>query len=251
VHVAAIRSPFLDANCYVLAAPGAAGQAPAVIVDPGALTAPAVAQVVREAALQPIAVLLTHGHADHLWDAAAVAESHDIPVYLHTEDAFFLDDPLGALGELGESLRPVLAAAGGPGQWRRPAQRRAFTTDQAGAATITVGPFVFQALHAPGHSPGSTVFEVTVDHDQAADAGAVPVVLTGDVLFAGSVGRTDLPGGSKMAMRRSLRRLVERLAADSVILPGHGPSSDLAREMAANPFLPKAPASNPGPAPTP
>ncbi|MBT0995014.1 MBL fold metallo-hydrolase [Cellulomonas sp. DKR-3] len=268
MDVLTIISPVFGARCSVLVADGGA----CVVVDPGALVADHVVAAVVERGLRPRAVLLTHGHVDHTWDAAEVAERLDVPVLLHARDAYRLDDPFGTLGSLGGAahdpdgpLAQALALVGvDAAAYRRPADVRPFGTPPGGFAPDVPVPAGTQpverpsdehesdergsgistprdedvdldldgitvvARHAPGHTEGSTLYLV---------AG---LALTGDVLFAGTIGRTDLPGGDGPTMARTLREVVARLDPGLQVLPGHGPTSDVAAELAANPFLVRA-----------
>lgn len=251
VDVLTVISPVFGARCSVLVADGGA----CVVIDPGALVADPVVAAVVERGLRPRAVLLTHGHVDHTWDAAEVAERLDVPVLLHARDAYRLDDPFGTLGTLGGAahdpsgpLAQSLAQVGAdPAAYRRPVDVRPFgTPSDEPAPDVPVGPgtrgtvardedvrleldgITVVARHAPGHTEGSTLYLVD------------GLVLTGDVLFAGTVGRTDLPGGDGDTMARTLREVVARLDAALHVVPGHGPTSVVSAELASNPFLSRA-----------
>ncbi|PFG37958.1 glyoxylase-like metal-dependent hydrolase (beta-lactamase superfamily II) [Georgenia soli] len=230
----------LEAHCYVVAPHDGAA---ALVVDPGAGSAPEVRRLLAEHGLQVGAVALTHAHADHLWDAAAVAG--DAPVYVAPPDLYRLDDPAGALGEPLATLFQDLAVD----PWRRPTDVRPLPGElfSGGGAEIVPGVTV-RAVPAPGHTEGSTVLLLS---GAPVTAGAIPtgpdvhpdatgrylVALCGDVIFAGSVGRTDLPGGDEREMIATLRTLSSSLAPTTVLLPGHGPSTVLSRELAANPHV--------------
>ncbi len=210
-------------NCYVLATePGAE----CVVIDPGMDAAGGVADLVREHRLKPSAVMLTHGHLDHMFSVLPVCRSSDAACWVHPEDRALLSDPLRAMSD---ETRVMLAQlAGGTPTFGEPDDVRELVD---GAQVETAG-LRFGALHAPGHTPGSTMFQT------AYDAGEVDsLVFSGDVLFASSVGRTDLPGGSPVDMLNSLRSKVVPLSDDTVVLPGHGPQTTMARERAANPYL--------------
>lgn len=231
-------APVFAARCtVVVAADGAC-----VVVDPGAGVAATVAGEIAARGLHPVAVLVTHGHADHTWDAGALADALDVPVRVHAADAYRLEDPFGTLGPLGGAahdpsgpLGQALTAAGVDLHgYHRPARVETFG-DEAGdgrSADVTwqVGDVTVVARHAPGHTEGSTLYLLD-------DGDGRPVVLTGDVLFAGTIGRTDLPGGDGPTMARTLREVVARLDPRAVVVPGHGPASDVATELATNPFL--------------
>jgi hydroxyacylglutathione hydrolase len=193
-----------------------------LVVDPGQDAFDQLQTVVREHRLRPIAVLLTHGHLDHTASAGQVCANLDIPAYLHGADDFMLDDPLAGLS-------PELAAmlAGMDFTGLRPDT----VTTLSGVAELELAGLRVQVDHTPGHTAGSVVYRFAAADDRP------EVLLTGDTLFAGSVGRTDLPGGSTEQLMDSI---VERLLTrgdDSVVLPGHGPASTIGAERRANPFL--------------
>lgn len=230
-----VVAPVFAARCSVLVADDGA----CVVVDPGAGAGHQVLELVTAHGLRPQAVLITHGHADHTWDAPALARELDVPVRLHARDAYRLDDPFGTLGVLdprhdprGPLAQALLAAGVDLGAWRAPHRIEPFGTSDGPRDTdvaLDLGGVRVVARHAPGHTEGSTLYLV--------DAGeADPVVLSGDVLFAGSIGRTDLPGGDERAMRATLGRLA-LLDPATRVLPGHGPSSTVGAELAGNPFL--------------
>ncbi len=227
-----VVAPVFGANCYVLSAPGGA----CVIVDTGAGTAQDVVALVRTHALRPVAVLATHGHVDHTWDAAAVCDELDVPLLLHEADAYRVADPFGTLG-LGASdgsatgpLAEALRAMGiDPRSYREPSRVVTFTTRPGVADDLDLDDLGLRALHAPGHTEGSTFYLVELTNG--------PAVLTGDVLFAGTIGRTDLPGGDSAAMARTLRDVVPLVAPDARLFPGHGPATSLGAERRSNPFL--------------
>lgn len=221
-------APLLGTNCYLVSEP--AGRC--VIVDPGGGVSGEVHEAVAEAGLAPTAVLITHGHLDHTWDAAAVAVEYSVPVLIHAADAYRLDDPLGTIGPLGMQIAAMAGVSTGP---PRPPRVEPFETGDDGTARVdawdddaAAGRVGISAMHCPGHTEGSTVYLITHPDGR--------VALTGDVLFAGTIGRLDLPGGDATAMQATLRRLA-LLDPKTEILPGHGPASTMAAELAGNPFL--------------
>ena len=216
-----VEAPLLGATCTLLV--DDAGRV--VVVDAGGGVADRVAQIVRDEGWTPVGVLATHGHVDHTWDAGVLCAEWDVPLHLHEADAYRLADPFGTLGPLGAQLRSM---AGLPDPLDPP---RAAT--EAGAPWVTAPldlPFgeTVHALPVPGHTEGSTAYLVEVN--------GRATLLAGDVLFAGSVGRTDLPGGDSRLMMRSLATLA-RLAADTVVVPGHGPRTTIGEELRTNPYL--------------
>lgn len=205
-------------NCFVLAT--GAGQE-CVVVDPGIGIEPQLDDVLREHRLQPVAVLLTHGHLDHTFSVTPVCGARGVPAYIHADDRYRLEDPVSTLGP---QLTEMFA---GRLEWTEPDDVRELTD---GAALDLAG-LSFVADHAPGHTEGSVMFRLAAAGDDP------PLCVSGDVLFAGSIGRTDLPGGDHQAMLRSLRTKVLPMADETVVLPGHGPTTTIGRERATNPFL--------------
>ncbi|MBC7633163.1 MBL fold metallo-hydrolase [Aeromicrobium sp.] len=216
----------LQANCYIVSrGPGA----PCALVDPGMDAMEGVHAVVREHNLIPAAVLVTHGHFDHMWCAQDVAAEYDCPVWIHPADRHLLSDPMAAIsGESAAMLRSQLNMITMP-DFHEPADVR----DAVDGAQIEVDGLTFTVDHVPGHTPGAVVYRL--DHDGPEVVSQV--MFSGDFLFAGSIGRTDLAGGSHLQMQQSLRDRVLPLADDVVVLPGHGPETSIGRERATNPFL--------------
>lgn len=221
-------------NCYVLADDEARV---AVVVDPGAGTAAPVADLLAEKGLTLGCVLLTHGHPDHVWNAAAVAGDH--PVYISAPDLDRLEDPWALRHAQTDLMRAQF-----PGQWERPANVTVLPDEFfAGGGAELVPGLPLRALAAPGHTPGCTVYflggELDGDAAGMADrlAGVHPVALAGDVLFRDGIGRTDLPGGDWTVMQWTLRTLRSAVDPATLVFPGHGPATTMAREIEQNPFL--------------
>lgn len=208
-------------NCWVIAA-GVGEQC--VVLDPGVGVGPQLDHVVAEHRLHPVAVLLTHGHLDHTFSVVPVCQARDVPAYIHPRDRHQLADPWSGLGQPFGS--PLFGVAGLT--FAEPGDVRELTDD----AELTLAGLTFRVEHAPGHSAGSVVFGVG---DGGADDG--PVLFSGDLLFAGSIGRMDLPGGSETDMADSLRRVVVPRPDATVVHTGHGPSTTIAAERATNPYL--------------
>ncbi|WP_440902435.1 MBL fold metallo-hydrolase [Actinosynnema sp.] len=207
----------LQANCYLVASE--AGGA-CVVVDPGQDALEPIADAVREHRLSPVAVLLTHGHFDHSYSVAPVCDGDDIPAWVHPADRAMLSDPLSGVSA------ETRAFFGGRLEMREPREVR----ELSDGAELDLAGLRFTVDHTPGHTGGSVMFR-----SGAQEGGRL--VLSGDTLFAGSIGRTDLPGGDHGAMLGSLRRKVLTLDDDVVVLPGHGPTTTIGRERASNPFL--------------
>jgi glyoxylase-like metal-dependent hydrolase (beta-lactamase superfamily II) len=223
VFIASFPAGPWQTNCYVVAAEAVSE---CVIIDPGLGAAEGVAQVIAEKRLKPFAVVLTHGHLDHTFSVAPLCHSHAATCWIHPADRDLLADPYAAMGP--ETADLVRRFAPGT-SFVEPDEVR----ELADGADLSLAGVDFTALHAPGHTPGSTMFRTAYPADPEIEA----VVFSGDVLFAGSIGRTDLPGGDHGEMLQSLRTKVLPLPDNSVVLPGHGPQTTIARERATNPYL--------------
>ncbi len=215
------------ANCYVVAsAPGAE----CVIIDPGQDAAGGIDEIVAEHRLRPAAVLLTHGHIDHVWSVAPVCGATGIPAYIHPDDRALLSDPargfpIGAGQQLFGGL-----------EFTEPDDVR----ELADGMTLDLVGLQIAVNHAPGHTGGSVTFRLPSDSPITAQGKSkidVDVLFSGDLLFAGSIGRTDLPGGDYPTILRSLARVCLTLPDETVVLSGHGPQTTIGAERRANPFL--------------
>jgi len=205
-------------NCFVVA-PGPGERC--VVIDPGIEATGPLEDVLDRHRLRPAAVLLTHGHIDHTYSVVPVCDARDVPAWIHPADRPQLTDPLGWLGQ-----PPGTPLMGMPGL---PTAEPADLRELADGGTLELAGLTLGVRHAPGHTLGSVVF--TLDTPEA------PVLVAGDLLFAGSIGRVDLPGGSEAAMLDSLARVVLPLDDATVVHPGHGPSTTIGRERATNPYL--------------
>ncbi len=216
-------------NCYVLA-PGAGEEC--LVVDPGVGVTGQLAQILLDHRLRPAAVLLTHGHFDHVYSVTPVCGSAGVAAYIHGEDRYRLRDPLSAVGP--ELIAMFEHQFGQKAGWQEPTD----VVNLVDGQSLTIAGFEVTVLHAPGHTEGSVIFTLPdVPEGLAAEAGARSTALSGDVLFAGSIGRTDLAGGDGAAMNRSLRDVVLPLGDDVLVLPGHGPATTMERERVTNPYL--------------
>jgi len=215
-------------NCYV-AATGAGAEC--VVIDPGMNAADGVAEVVREHRLKPIAVLVTHGHVDHMFSVAPVAGTYDATAWIHPKDRHLLSDPMAGMSP--ETSRMML---GGDYSWAEPDDVQEIGDGQ----TLELAGMRFLVDHTPGHTEGSVTFRTPY---LVPSTDVSEVMFSGDLLFAGSIGRTDLPGGDHPTMLRTLAAKVLPLADDIVVLPGHGEQTSIGRERATNPFLQDLPTS--------
>lgn len=205
------------ANCY-LVAPGPGEEC--LIIDPGQDAEQGIEEITRRYRLRPAAVLLTHGHIDHIWSVAPVCGARNIPAYIHPSDRGLLTDPAR-----GFAMPPGQQLFGGisftePDDVRELAD--GMTLELAGVSVVVD--------YAPGHTPGSVTFGLPA----AAEHGTL---FSGDLLFAGSIGRTDLPGGDYATILESLARVCLPLPDETVVLSGHGPQTTIGVERATNPFL--------------
>lgn len=202
--VAIPNGRFLE-NCYLVIDEASGACA---IVDPGE-EAGLIAHTLRAAGVTPVAIWITHAHVDHVLGVPRLRAETGAPVYLHPADRPLYDHV------------PEQAAAFGMAAAALPPPDRAL----AHGDVLRLGGLAFQVRHAPGHSPGSVVFE---------GAGAAFV---GDVLFQGSIGRTDLPGGDFDTLIRSIERELLALPDSTIVYSGHGPETTVGRERRGNPFL--------------
>lgn len=193
--------PF-QANCYVIRSER--GAAEAVVVDPGDDPTPLRLDLARMGA-RTGGILVTHTDIDHIGGVAALAEGTGAEVWA----------PVGEV----EALRTGTPRSGPRVMPHDPAHT------VSGGDAITVAGIAFDVVDIPGHSSGHVAFH----HDGE--------LFAGDLLFAGSIGRYDLPGGDWETLLASVRTLMERFPADTIVYPGHGPATTLGRELAANPFL--------------
>ena len=221
--VAGFPARAFGTNCYVVAP--AAGEE-CVVVDPGIDVVPQLDEVLAEHRLRPVAVLLTHGHLDHTFSVTPVCGARDVPAFIHPDDAELLADPSKGMG-------PQLQAMMGQLSWSEPDDVR--TMDDG--AVLHLAGLEITVDHAPGHTRGSVMFRLPGEGLDAGSASVSQLCLSGDVLFAGSIGRTDLPGGDTATMLRSLATKVLPLPDDVLVLPGHGDRTTIGRERATNPFL--------------
>jgi len=211
-----------DTNCYVVA-PGRGEQC--VVVDPGIGVEQQLDALLREHDLQPVAVLLTHGHLDHTFSVTPVCGARGIPAYISSQDRDQLADPVKYLSAGSSQL------FGGRLEWTEPDDVVLLDPSQP----LELAGLRLSVDLAPGHTPGSVAFRLPGE-ESGGEAGA-PIMLSGDLLFAGSIGRTDLPGGDTATLMRTLGELLDALPDETVVHPGHMGATTIGRERASNPFL--------------
>jgi len=217
VLVAGFPAGSFQTNCFVAATgPGEA----CIVVDPGQDAVEPLEALLAEHRLAPVAVLLTHGHFDHTFSVAPVCDGHDVPAYIHPDDRVLLADPMQGLS------RDAAAFFGGRVELREPREVR--TLDDG--SDLELAGLSLRVDHTPGHTPGSVIFTMPSEE-------GVEIIIAGDTLFAGSIGRTDLPGGDHGQMLVSLRDKLLVRDDSAVVLPGHGPTTTIGRERHSNPFL--------------
>jgi glyoxylase-like metal-dependent hydrolase (beta-lactamase superfamily II) len=220
VFIAGFPAGSWGTNCYVVATePGAE----CVVIDPGQNATSGVDELIREHRLKPVAVLLTHGHIDHMWSVTPVAGTYDATAWIHPADRHLLTDPMAGISR--ESAAMLL---GGKYEFTEPDDVR----ELGDGNVLEIAGLEIVVDHAPGHTPGSVSFRTPYGQQEISE-----VMFSGDLLFAGSIGRTDLPGGNHAQMLQSLQDKVLPLADDIVVLPGHGQQTTIGHERATNPYL--------------
>jgi len=212
-----------ETNSYVVAADGPGGEC--VLVDAPPDPA-AILDLLGRHGLRLVALLSTHGHVDHVGGISSVVRGVAadsgvaVPVHIHDGDRHMLLDPVGTSGAFGGYLAQE-------GLDLRPPERIEGLDD---GQVVRGAGLAFTAIHTPGHTQGSVCFRLDVD-------GEAPMLFSGDHLFAGSIGRTDLPGGSYEALVASMREKVLPLDDDILVLPGHGRRTTIGHERRTNPFV--------------
>lgn len=226
----------IASNCFVIAK-DKGGKA--LVVDPGIGAVAKLPAMLAKYDLEIGEVLLTHGHVDHVWDCGKLGE--DIQVWIPAPDLERLDDPLTTT--FGPNATAMMAASGIEliDEWVKPTKLDALP-EQASTGGINICGVDIRMVPAPGHTAGCAIFLLggTFESETIEMPAPSPVALSGDVIFAGSIGRTDLPGGDHREMMQSLRLIQNVIDPATVLLPGHGDATTLEFEKKHNPYLRQA-----------
>jgi glyoxylase-like metal-dependent hydrolase (beta-lactamase superfamily II) len=215
-----VIAPYFETNCWILAL--GTGQE-CIIVDPGMAKPNLVKDIeekISDLNLKPVAVLITHGHLDHTFSVLPLTKQVPMRTFITGADRVLLTDPMGALDRGGVSEQFLKAF--GMEKFKEPDE----VVELEDFLTFEVAGMQITSIFAPGHTKGSVIF--TVDDQQ---------LISGDVLFAGSIGRTDLPTGSANEMRKTLRDRILTLPDGLNVLPGHGGQTTIGTERVRNPYL--------------
>jgi hydroxyacylglutathione hydrolase len=206
-----------ETNCYLVAPNGAGGECVLIDAPPDPT---AIIGRLQHHGLKLVALLSTHGHIDHVGGVKEVikAQPNEVPVYIHDADKHMLLDPRGTSGSFGRYL----------GDLDTSAPELVYGLDDG--EKVRGAAMTFTSLHTPGHTAGSVCLTLEME-------GAPTILFSGDHLFAGSIGRTDLPGGSFQALMESMSEKILPLNDDVSVLPGHGPTTTIGRERKTNPFI--------------
>jgi hydroxyacylglutathione hydrolase len=202
-------TPFMQ-NARILAC---SSTQEAVIVDPGG-DVKKIWKVVQDNTYKPVAIWLTHSHLDHAGGVAGIKRIASLPMYAHPNEAFMRSSICTVAGMYGVP-EGIFEDCPEPEELIQ------------GGETVSVGQSSFKTLFTPGHSPGHISFYNAQEK----------LVIAGDVLFAGSIGRTDLPGGDYETLINSVRKQLFALPGDTKVLPGHGPDTTISEEIRSNPFF--------------
>jgi hydroxyacylglutathione hydrolase len=205
-------------NCHVVALK-AGGEC--IVIDPGQGATEFVAEISVEYHLNPVAILATHGHIDHVWNLYPIATDLGIPSVIHQQDRRFLANPELAISPEGIQTLASLA----PNQvWLEPKD----IIEVTGKTAVDFAGFNIKIIPTPGHTAGSVCFQLNDDH-----------LFTGDLLFKNAIGRTDLFSGDSTVMNQSLKLIMGEYGDNVLIFPGHGVNSTIGAERVSNPYIRK------------
>lgn len=215
-----VVAPYFETNCWILST---GSNSECVIVDPGMDKPDLVSAILEKVSkhnLKPVAAIITHGHIDHFFSLVPLSKEVALTTFISKADRFLLSDPLKSLMQNGPAKQ--LLESFGARDFSEPTD----LIEVADFTSFEVAGLQIESISAPGHTKGSMMF--TVNDEQ---------LISGDVLFAGSIGRTDLPTGSASEMRKTLKERVLTLKDHLNVLPGHGQQTTIANERRNNPYL--------------
>lgn len=224
MHINQVPLWIAETNCWIVSRSARDDECVLIDVPPDPT---AILSVLRKNGLSPSAIIATHGHVDHVGGIGELSRTDlngqpcSLPVSIHNSDLHLLLDPIGNSGLLGEELEKLHLDV-------RPPELISHVSD---GERINGAGLTFTAIHTPGHTEGSTCFLLTDDDTSER------LLFTGDHLFKGSIGRTDLPGGSYDKLMESMKSKILPLPDELIVLPGHGPSTQLGHEKNTNPFI--------------
>ena len=216
MHIAGFAAGAWQTNCWV-ASTGRGNEC--IVIDPGMDAMEPLQQLLRDENLKPVAVLVTHGHIDHMWSVFPVADGYGIPAYVHSDDRELLADPIRAVGPQGRMIIEQMGAT-----FAEPSDVRHLKHGE----NVNIAGLDITVHHRPGHTAGSLTYTLAAEQ---------PVMFSGDVLFKNAIGRTDLPSGDPFAMRSSLEAMLAHTDDETLVHCGHGPSTVFADERRSNPYL--------------
>lgn len=208
-----------ETNAWIVAPQGPGGECVLVDAPPDPT---AILERLRHHGLKLVALLSTHGHLDHIGGVGTVsrqAGDENVPVHIHDGDKHMILDPVGTSGGFARMLDEGIDL--------RPPE---LLYDLPDGERVKGAGMEFTAIHTPGHTQGSVCFLLEMD-------GVPPILFSGDHLFAGSIGRTDMPGGSFQQLMESMAEKILPMADETAVLPGHGPTTTVGRERVTNPFI--------------
>jgi glyoxylase-like metal-dependent hydrolase (beta-lactamase superfamily II) len=218
--IESVVADYFGTNCWVIATQR---NSECIIVDPG-IVVPSMAERIKEVTnqynLKPIAVILTHGHLDHTFSVLPVAKGYGIPTLIHSRDRALIKNPMKALMPGGPAQQIIQSL--GITEFVEPES----VIELSDRESFDLAGLPIEVRHAPGHTAGSAIFLTNSEY-----------LISGDVLFEGSIGRTDLPTGSADEMKKSLKEQVLTLDDEVIVLPGHGGQTTIGRERKRNPYL--------------
>lgn len=216
MRIAAFPAGAFRTNCYIVASDSSDD---CIIIDPGQEAHSPACELINNNGLKPVGIYLTHGHADHIWSTPELSVTYDIPVVVHRDDVFMVEDPAAGVGPTLSTLFPFSS-------WHAPERLTTYCDEK-----FTVAELIVKVLPLPGHTPGGVGLLIS-------DGSSAPTVLfSGDTLFKGAVGRTDLPGGDAQTLLDSIERELIPLPGAVLVAPGHGETSTMAAERADNVYL--------------